>query len=44
MLRRDTQILAEKIQVTAFTQPALDRAKGALEQLAAYYPAEAANP
>ena len=43
-LKRDTQYLAQPIQVPAITQPALDKAKGALDQLAAYYPADAANP
>ena len=44
MLKRDTQSLAQQTQVSAFTQPALDKAKGALDALAAYYPADAANP
>lgn len=43
-LKRETQYLAQQTQVTAFTQPALDKAKGALDQLAAYYPPEASNP
>jgi hypothetical protein len=43
-LRRETQDLAQRAQTTAFIQPALDKAKAALDQLAAYYPAEAANP
>ena len=39
-LRRETESLAQRAQATAFTQPALDKAKAALTELSAYYPAE----
>lgn len=43
-LKRETQYLAQQTQTTDFTQPALDKAKSALDALAAYYPPEASNP
>ena len=41
-LRRDAQVEAKKTDVSAFTQPKLDKAKGLLDQLAPFYPAPAA--
>jgi hypothetical protein len=38
-LRRDAQVLAKKTDVSAFTQPKLDRANQVLGLLAPYYPA-----
>jgi len=41
-LRRDAQVLAKKTDVSAVTQPKLDRATQVLNQLAPYYPAQPA--
>ena len=38
-LKRDAQVLAKKTDVSAFTQPKLDRANSVLNQLAVFYPA-----
>jgi hypothetical protein len=37
-LKRETEDLAQRAQATAFTEPALAKAKAALDQLSAYYP------
>jgi hypothetical protein len=39
-LRRDAEVQAKHTDVSAFTQPKLDRAREVLEQLAPMYPAE----
>jgi hypothetical protein len=41
-LRRDAQVEAKKVDVSAFTQPKLDRATEVLNRLAPMYPAEPA--
>lgn len=43
-IRRDTEVLAQRVDITALTQPKLDKAKGILEKLAGYYPAEPLAP
>jgi hypothetical protein len=42
-LRRETEVFARRTDVSAMTQPKLDKAKELLAQLGAYYPADAAN-
>jgi hypothetical protein len=39
-IRRDTEILATRVQITAFTQPKLDKAKGILAKLEPFYPSQ----
>jgi hypothetical protein len=43
-LRRETEVLARRTDVSAMTQPKLDKAKELLGQLDAYYPADASSP
>ena len=37
-IRRDTEVLAQKVEITAFTQPKLDKARDILAKLEPYYP------
>jgi len=43
-LRRETEVFARRTDISAITQPKLDKAKELLAQLGAYYPADAASP
>lgn len=39
-IRRDTQVIAEKVDISAITRPKLEEAQGILAKLAPYYPAQ----
>ncbi len=43
-LRRETELLASRTQVSEFTRPKLDKARDLLAQLGVYYPADASAP
>jgi hypothetical protein len=43
-IRRDTVVLAQRVDITAVTRPKLDEAKGILEKIEPYYPAEPDAP
>ncbi|HTO08818.1 MAG TPA: hypothetical protein VMR86_17350 [Myxococcota bacterium] len=43
-IRRDTEVLAQRVDITAVTRPKLDEAKGILEKIEPYYPAEPESP
>jgi hypothetical protein len=43
-IRRDTEVLAQRVDITAVTQPKLDEARGVLEKLEPYYPTEPDAP
>ena len=39
-IKRDTETLAQHVDISAITRPKLDKAQGILDKLSAYYPAE----
>ncbi|HTO52348.1 MAG TPA: hypothetical protein VMR50_03095 [Myxococcota bacterium] len=43
-IRRDTEVLAQQVDITAVTRPKLDEAKGILEKIEPYYPNEPEGP
>jgi len=43
-IRRDTAVIAQRVDISAFTQPKLDKAKDLLEKIEPYYPKEPAGP
>jgi hypothetical protein len=43
-LRRETEVLAKRTEVSELTRPKLEKAREFLAQLDAYYPAEASAP
>ena len=43
-IRRDTEVLAQRVDITAVTRPKLDEAKGILEKIEPYYPVEPESP
>ncbi|MFI5314540.1 MAG: hypothetical protein ACHQ6T_02485 [Myxococcota bacterium] len=43
-IRRDTAVLAQRVDITAVTQPKLDKAKDLLEKIEPYYPAQPEAP
>jgi hypothetical protein len=43
-VKRDTEVVAQKVDVSAITRPKLDKAQTILDKLAGYYPAEPAGP
>jgi hypothetical protein len=43
-IRRDTAVRAQRVDVTAITQPKLDKAKDILAKIEPYYPAEPTAP
>jgi hypothetical protein len=43
-IRRDTEVLAQRVDITAVTRPKLDEAKDLLAKIEPYYPAEPESP
>ena len=43
-VRRDTEVLAKRVDIGAFTKPKLDKAKELLEKIEPYYPKELSAP
>jgi glucose-6-phosphate-specific signal transduction histidine kinase len=43
-VRRDTEVLAQQVDITAVTRPKLDQAKDILSKIEPYYPAEPEGP
>jgi len=43
-IRRDTEVLAQRVDITAVTRPKLDEAKDVLTKIEPYYPAEPESP
>jgi hypothetical protein len=43
-IRRDTAVMAQRVDITAITQPKLDKAKDILGKIEPYYPAEPPAP
>jgi len=43
-IRRDTEVLAQQVDITAVTRPKLDEAKGLLASIEPYYPPEPQSP
>ena len=39
-IRRDTEVLAQRVDISAITQPKLDRASDILSKMEPYYPAQ----
>jgi len=43
-IKRDTEVLAQQVDITAMTRPKLDKAQDILTKLAGYYPPEPPGP
>lgn len=43
-IRRDTEVLAQQVDITAVTRPKLDKAKDLLAKIEPYYPEEPPSP
>jgi hypothetical protein len=43
-IRRDTEVLAQRVDITAVTRPKLDQAKDILGKIEPYYPTEPESP